>query len=162
MVVSGLTSSKYWDIGENCLSWTSLQLYSRLLQKQNEFIDVLTMIHQTSNRHIQTVMNNLKFIILNWRRDFCDWSISSHSIWKVMLSRHLTEYNILRDNAPHRHTQHWSTDQGCQVVISKKRQINPWKKPKSTEKSQIHDKYTTTPLKHPNALLKGIMYMFYT
>jgi len=25
---------------------------------------------------------------LDWRRDFCDWSISSHSIWKVMPSRH--------------------------------------------------------------------------
>jgi len=51
-------------------------------------------------------MNNVKFIILDylaakkfeildWRRDFCDWSISSHSIWKVMPSRHLTEYNTL-------------------------------------------------------------------
>jgi len=51
--------------------------------------------------------------------------------------------------------------QGCQVVISKKGQINPQKKPNSTEKSQIHDKYTT-PLKHPNAFLKGKMYIFYT
>ena len=51
---------------------------------------------------------------------------------------------------------------GCQVVISKKGQINPWKKPNSTEKTQIHDKYTITPSKHPNALLKGTMYIFYT
>jgi len=44
-------------------------------------------------------------------------------------------------------------NQDCQVVISKKSQINLQKKPNSTEKSQIHHKYTTTPLKHPNALL---------
>jgi len=60
------------------------------------------MVHQTSNRHIQRVMNTLKFIILDylaakksgildWSKDFCDWSISSHSIWKVKSSRHLTE-----------------------------------------------------------------------
>jgi len=30
---------------------------------QNEFIDVFTMVHQTNNRHIQAVTNNLKFII---------------------------------------------------------------------------------------------------
>jgi len=45
------------------------------------------LVYQTSNRHIQGVMNNLKFIILDyfgakkksgildWRRDFCDWRI---------------------------------------------------------------------------------------
>jgi len=44
------------------------------------------MLQQTSNRHIQVGMNSLKFIILDclaakkscildWRRDFCDWSI---------------------------------------------------------------------------------------
>jgi len=64
-------------------------------------------LHQTSNRHVQAVMNNLKFIILDyfaakiwdfdWRRDFCDLSTSSHSIWKVMPSRHLTVCNTLRD-----------------------------------------------------------------
>jgi len=48
--------------------------------------------------------------ILEWRRDYCEWSISSHSIWKVMPFRHPTEYNILRDNALHTHTQHWSID----------------------------------------------------
>jgi len=52
--------------------------------------------------------------------------------------------------------------QGCQVVISKKGQISHQKKPNSTEKSQINDKYAKTPLKHPNALLKGKMYIFYT
>ena len=66
-------------------------------------------------------MNNLKFIsfdyltvkesgISDWRRDFYDRSISSHSIRKVMPSRHLTEYSTLRDNARHKHTQHWSID----------------------------------------------------
>jgi len=70
------------------------------------------MVYQISNRHIQAVMNNLKLIILDyltaknsgildWRRDFCDWFLSSYSIWKVMPSRHLTEYNTLRDNARH-------------------------------------------------------------
>jgi len=55
-------------------------------------------------------MNNLKFIILDyfaakksgildWRRDFCEWSLSIYSIWKMMPSKHLTEYNTLRDNA---------------------------------------------------------------
>jgi len=54
-------------------------------------------------------MSNLKFIglhylaakksgILDWSRYFCDWSTSSHSLWKVMPSRHLTEYNRLRYN----------------------------------------------------------------
>jgi len=67
-----------------------------------------TIVHWTSNRHVQAVMNNLKFIILDYlaakksgilglRKDFCGWSISSHSIWKVMPFRHLTEYNTLRD-----------------------------------------------------------------
>ena len=60
--------------------------------------------------------------------DFCGWSISSHSIWKVMPSRHLTGYNILRDTVVHTHTQHWSIDwnrgttQGCQIYFFKKGQ----------------------------------------
>jgi len=54
---------------------------------------------------------------------------------------------------------HTFCQQGCQVAISKKGQINSEKKPYSTEKSQIHDKYTTTPLKHPNVHLKGNMYI---
>jgi len=34
----------------------------------NEFIDVFTIVYQTSNRHIQAIMNNLKlsFIILDY------------------------------------------------------------------------------------------------
>jgi len=74
------------------------------------------MVHQSSYCHIQAVMNNLKFIIvdylaakksliLDWHRDFCNWFISRHSIWRVMPSRHPTEYNTLRDNVPHKHTQ---------------------------------------------------------
>jgi len=43
-----------------------------------------------------------------------------------------------------------------------KRPDQPLKKANSTEKSQIRDKYITTPLKHPNALLKGSIYIFYT
>jgi len=34
------------------------------------------------------------------------------------------------------------------------------KKAKYPEKSQIEDKYTTTPLKHPNAFLKGKIYKY--
>ena len=121
MDVSSLTSSKYWDIGENHLNWTHLRPNSRLSQKQNEFTDAFTMVHEVSDRHIQLVMNNLKFIILDylaakksgildWRRDFCDWSTISLSVWKVMPSRQLTEYNTLRDTVIHTHTQYWSID----------------------------------------------------
>jgi len=38
---------------------------SRLLQMQNIFIDVLIIVHQISNCHIEAVMNNHKFIILD-------------------------------------------------------------------------------------------------
>ena len=106
------------------LNWTHLRPNSRLSQKQNELTDIFTMVYQTSNRHIQLVMNNLKFIILDylpgkksgileWRREFCDWSKSSHSILKVMPFRYLTEYNTLRDNVLHTHTQHWWKDWNC-------------------------------------------------
>jgi len=91
---------------------THLLPNSKLLLKQNEFIGVLTMLHQTSNRLFQEVMITLKFIILGYLtakkyaffvrcRDFCAWSIKSSSIWKVMPmpSRHHAEYNTLRDNA---------------------------------------------------------------
>jgi len=65
------------------------------LLKQNEFIDAFEMVHQTSNRHMQTVMNNLKFKILDYlaakksvcfgrHRDFSDWSVNSSSIWKIV------------------------------------------------------------------------------
>jgi len=61
---------------------------SRLLQMQNIFIDVLIIVHQISNCHIEAVMNNHKFIILDnlaakksgildWRRDFCDCSLQT-------------------------------------------------------------------------------------
>jgi len=33
--------------------------------------------------------------------------------------------------------------------------------PNSTEKSQIYDKYTKVPLKHPNVLMKGNMYIIH-
>jgi len=68
-------------------------------------------VHPTSNRHIKSIVNFFKFImldcvaaqksrILDWcTRDFCDWSISSLSIWNLMSSRQLTKYNTLRDNA---------------------------------------------------------------
>jgi len=36
-VVSCLTSSRYWDIGENYLNWTHLRPNSRLSQKQKKF-----------------------------------------------------------------------------------------------------------------------------
>jgi len=119
--IYSLTSLKYWDISKNNLDWIHLRPNSRLSRKQKEFIDVFAMVHQTSNRHIQAVINNLKFIILDyltanksgfldWRRDFCDWFISSHSIWKVMPFIHFTECYTLRDNALHTHTQHWSID----------------------------------------------------
>jgi len=39
--------------------------------------------------------------------------------------------------------------------------INPLKKPNSTETSQIYDKHTTTPIKNPNVLLKGNIYIFH-
>jgi len=59
---------------------------SRVSLKQNASSDAFTMVHQSSRRHIQAVMNNLQFIILDylaakkywvldWRRFFCDWSI---------------------------------------------------------------------------------------
>jgi len=40
-------------------------------------------------------------------------------------------------------------------IHKQKKPDQPLKKPNGTEKSQIKDKYTLTPLKHPNALLKG-------
>jgi len=112
MVVSSLTSFRYWDIGENRWNWEHLRHNNRFSQTQYEFTDVFAMVHQISNRHIQAVMNNLKFItldylaekksgIFDWCRDFCDWSLSNYSIWKVMPSKHLTEYNTLRNYALH-------------------------------------------------------------
>jgi len=59
-----------------------------------------------------------KFSILNWRRDFCDWSISSHSIWKVMLSRHLTEYSTLEGIMLYRRSL--NTDQLTETVVRRR------------------------------------------
>jgi len=87
MVVSSLTSSKYWDIGENHLNWTHLRHNSRLSQKQNG-----SWLRRT----------------LGFWTD-AEWSISSQFIWKVMPSKHLTERNTLRDNALHTHTQYKQT-----------------------------------------------------
>jgi len=51
-----------------------------------------------------------KYGLLDWRRAFCDWSISRHSIWKVIPSRHVAEYNTPPDNALHTHIRKWSMD----------------------------------------------------
>jgi len=59
-VASSLKSSQYWDIGENYSNWSRLRPKSRLSQKKKEFIYPFTPVHQTSNRHIQVVMHNLK------------------------------------------------------------------------------------------------------
>jgi len=39
---------------------------SRFSQKQNQFSDVFTMVQKTSNRRIQAVKNNLKWMILGY------------------------------------------------------------------------------------------------
>jgi len=83
------------------------------------------MLHQTSNRHIHAVMNNLKFIILDYlvakkhgildcSRDFCDWSKSSHSIWKAMPSRHLRSAIHLGIML---YTRTFYTDQQTETVV---------------------------------------------
>ena len=105
MVVFSLTSSKFWDIGENHRNSTHLRPNSTLSQKQNEFIDAFTMVHQISDRRMQAIMNNLQLIIfdylaakksgiLDWRRGFCHWSTSSLSIGKVMSSIPVHESTI--------------------------------------------------------------------
>jgi len=58
-------------------------------------------------------------------------------------------------------TAHTLVGAGLPGSHKQKRPDQPLKKPNSTEKSQIHDKYTT-PLKLPIAPLKGVMYIFYT
>jgi len=119
MVVSSLTSSKYWDIGEICLNWAHFRPNSRLSQKQNEFIDVSAIVHQASNRHIQLVMNNLKFIISHYlaAKKSGFWIdaeslllVHTHSIWEAKSFRQPAGYNTPRDNVLHKHTQYWSTN----------------------------------------------------
>ena len=120
MVVSSLTSSKYWDISENYLKWTLLRPSKQTFAEAKRIYGCI--YNSTSDRLLTAIaMNNLKLIILDylaakksgilyWHGDICAWSISSHSVWKVIPSRHLTEYNTLRNNALHRNTQHWSID----------------------------------------------------
>ena len=111
MVISSLTSSKCWDIGENHLNWTHLRPNSRLSQNQNEFIYLQWYIRLATDLKLSSILDYLaanKSGILDRRRDFCYWSISSHSNWKVMPFRHLTECSTLRGNALHTHTQYWS------------------------------------------------------
>jgi len=112
MVVSSLTSSKYWDIGENYINWTHLRPNSRLSHKQNKFSDVFTMVQKT-NRHIQAVMNNLKFITqVTWLRETWDFGLTQRFLRLVHKQslRYVNEYNTLRDKTSHAHTQHWSMD----------------------------------------------------
>ena len=85
--VSSLTSSKYSDIGENHFKWTHLRPNSRLSQKHNEFIDVFSMVHKTSNRHIQLVMRNLEFIISHYLTAGLKWSGNGVSTPFVMWER---------------------------------------------------------------------------
>ena len=77
------------------------------------------MVHQTRNRHIQAVMNNLKFIILDQlatqKSSILDLQILLQLLDKQFFSlegsaTHLTWYNTVRDNALHMHTQHLSVD----------------------------------------------------
>jgi len=125
MVATSLTSFRYWDIGENRLNWVHLRHNRRFSQKQNDFFDVFTMVHHISDRHIQAVMNNLKFIILDylaakksgildWRSDFCDWSISSHySLYmegNALEASHRVQYAQGYCSTLHTQTQHLQTE----------------------------------------------------
>jgi len=123
MFVSSLVSSTYWDIGENHLDWTHVWPNTKLLLKQNEFIDVNTMLYQTSHHHIQAVVNNLKFInldylaakkseILVWCWDFCDWSTKRFFYFEGNTNALQMLYPVQysKGNALHMHTQHWSSD----------------------------------------------------
>jgi len=66
MVDSKLTSSNYWESGENHSNRTHLRPNSSLSQKQNGLIDVSTMVHQISKRYIQAFLNNVKLIIIDY------------------------------------------------------------------------------------------------
>ena len=108
MVVSSLTSSRHWDIGENYLNWT-LKLNWKLLKLNTSYLRPnsglsqkqinLVMYLQWYNRLVTATsrqMNNLELIILDylaakksrildWRRDFCNWSVSQGRIQPVSL-----------------------------------------------------------------------------
>jgi len=71
------------------------------------------------------------------------------SIENLGKRRQLSQHQICCQNIGHKKFLSKHQKQGCQVVISKKGQINALKKPNSTERSQIQDKCTRmTPLKH--------------
>ena len=62
------------------------------------------MAKKTTNRHIQAVMNNPKFIILEYlaakKSRVLDWHRYLGLVHKQWL-RHVTEYNTLSDNTLH-------------------------------------------------------------
>ena len=73
-----------------------------------------------SNRHIQAVMNNLKLIILDFLAakylGFWTAAYTFYSVWKVMSSKHLTEYNTLKGNAVH-FTRKLNTNQYTETLV---------------------------------------------
>ena len=121
-MVFNLTASKYWDIGENYLNWIYLRLNSRLSQKQDEFIDAFTVVHQSSycqsspGSYEQSQVHNFRLLSC---KEILGFGLTQRFLrlvhmqalyWRVMPSSHVTEYNTLRDNVLHKYTQHWSID----------------------------------------------------
>jgi len=108
MVVSNLTSSKYWDIGENCLNWTHLRPNSRLSQKQNASIDAFTMVHQSSHRHIQAVMNIEQSLVHNCRLLGCKEIFGfglTHIFLRLVHKQSVLECNTLQTSYRVQYTQ---------------------------------------------------------
>jgi len=126
MVVSSLTSSKYWNIGENHLNWTHLWPNSRLLQKHNEFIDVFKMVHQTSNCHIQAVMNNLKFFH-NFRFLGCEASWDFGLTQRFLRLDHkqsvYLEGNTFQTSYQVQYTHEWCSTHVYATLINR---LKPW------------------------------------
>jgi len=54
----------------------NLRSNSRLSQKQNVIIDAFTMMHRSSYRHNQAVMNNLQLIILDYLAAKKSWVLN--------------------------------------------------------------------------------------
>jgi len=55
------------------------------------------MVHQTSNRHIQAVMNNLKFIILHYfAAKVWDFGLTQRFLWLVLKQLLYLEGNALQ------------------------------------------------------------------
>ena len=82
------------------------------------------MVHQISNCHIQAVMNNLRLIILDYLAAKKMWGfglvhILFTLIWKVMPSKHLTEYNTLRGDALH-FTCKLNTNQYTETLVRRR------------------------------------------